>query len=288
MTVRCPNGHDNAEGFAFCSSCGTPLALESGNSVASDRPTSGEPLDASPTSPSVRTAGSDLNSLGSGWPSPTPREYPEPSATQSYGMGAPTPNTAPTAGRGPSKRVLIVGAAAAIVLLIGVGIVAALTGGDDDGKGSSATANGQSIRGIAMLLDSDGSIDGSWDSCQGTGGYSDFGAGMRLSIKGQNDEIVGSGDVVNVTEANIADVARAELDGDSPIGLEATNQSDAESELRDMLESTEGMACMVYFEAKVERSDFYAVELGSRGDLSYSRDELATNGYVVGISLGDF
>lgn len=286
MNVHCSNGHDNAPGSAFCSTCGTPLAGQPGAPPASAIPYGEPPAIAIP--PSAPDATGEAGPTPPGL-APIPGQRPEQSTNSPYGAATgpyPGQHATSAAGRRPSKRVLIFGAAAAVAVLVGTGIAVAVTGGDGDG-GGAATGNGQSIRGIAMLFDADGSIDGSWDSCEGTGGYSDFGAGMRLSIKGQSDEIVGSGDVENVTEANIADVAKAELDGDSPIGLDATSQEAAEEELRDMLESSEGMACMVYFEADIESSEYYAVELGSRGDLSYSREELAKNGYVVGISLGD-
>lgn len=162
-------------------------------------------------------------------------------------------------------------------------MVAAVAGGD----GGAAKANGKTLRGIALLFDTDGSVEGSWDSCEGTGGYDDFGAGMRLSVKGKSGEIVGSGSVVNITDENIADVAQAELEGDSPIGLDSTTVESAETELRELLENGEDILCALYFEADIESSEYYSVELTDRGDLSYSRTELADQGYVVGFSLGD-
>ena len=58
-------------------------------------------------------------------------------------------------------------------------------------------------------------------------------------------------------------------------------------EVRDFLEGAEGNLCALYFEADIDSADYYSVELGSRGDLSYSREDLAEAGYVVGITLGD-
>lgn len=129
-------------------------------------------------------------------------------------------------------------------------------------------------------------MEGDWDTCEGTGGYGDFSAGMQLSIKGKDDEIVGTGSVVNITSENIIDVAKAELDGENPIGVEANTVDEAADEVRDFLVTGEGMLCALYFEAEIETSD-YSIELGDRGDLSYARSELDKTGWVVSSSLGD-
>ena len=54
-----------------------------------------------------------------------------------------------------------------------------------------------------------------------------------------------------------------------------------------MLETGEGMSCILYFEAAIDPSEFYSVELGSRGALNFSKADLEESGYVVGYSLGD-
>ncbi|MCP3423819.1 hypothetical protein [Nocardioides pinisoli] len=187
-----------------------------------------------------------------------------------------------------SNRNVLVGAGVGALLLILVvgGVLFSVLG--DDGDGSTAAAkSGKTLRGIAVLFDTDGSVEGSWDDCEGTDGYDDFTSGMSLKITGTNDEIVGSGDVVNVTESNIDDVAQAELDGDNALGMDATTHEEATAELRDMLETGEGMSCILYFEAAIEPSDYYSVELGSRGALNFSKADLEESGYVVGYSLGD-
>ena len=107
-----------------------------------------------------------------------------------------------------------------LVALVVAGILFSLLGG---GSKPAAKDSGETLRGLAVLFDPDGSMEGSWDDCQGTGGYDDFSAGMSLKITGTNDEIVGSGSVVNVTDANIEDVAQAEMDGDHVLGMEAAS-----------------------------------------------------------------
>ncbi|MBB6629866.1 hypothetical protein H5V45_21290 [Nocardioides sp. KIGAM211] len=174
---------------------------------------------------------------------------------------------------------------AVVVLVAGIGIAATLLLGANSGD---EKASGDTLRGTAILFDPDGSVEGSWDDCKGTGGYSDFGEGMRLSVKGKSDEIVGTGNVVNVTEANLEDVVRADW-GSNAIGLtEKEDLAAAVDELRDFLESGEGLLCLLYFEADIEPSTYYSVELADRGDLSYSQDELRKKEFAVGFSLGDF
>lgn len=170
-----------------------------------------------------------------------------------------------------------------LILVVG-GILFSVIGGDGS---TSAAKSGKTLRGIAVLFDTDGSVEGSWNDCEGTGGYDDFTSGMSLKITGANDEIVGSGNVVNVTEDNIDDVAQAEIDGDNALGMDATTHDEAVEELRGMLETGEGVSCILYFEAAIESSDFYSVELGSRGALNFSKADLEERGYVVGYSLGD-
>jgi len=262
MSVQCANGHGNTAGGAFCSTCGTPIT-------------------AGPAPEGQRTG-----AVPAATPS-TPHPVPPAAPPYAAAPGAPTgplPRAAHADSPARSKRKLFVVAATVVLLAaVATGAGFALTGS----SGDSATGNGKTIRGIAMLVDTDGSIEGSWDSCEGTGGYDDFEAGMRLSVKGKSDEIVGSGNVVNITDDNIDDVVQAEFDGDDPIGLDADTPEEAEDELRDLLENGGGMLCMLYFEAAIEPSEYYSVELASRGDLSFSRKELDEQGFVVGISLGD-
>lgn len=283
MNVQCSQSHDNIAGSAFCSTCGQPLtaaqALTGVPSGVAPQAHAETPQVDAPQPPVPTTDPHDAADAPAGPPPGVP--YADAAARGSH-LGRP-----PVSPPARSNNLLIGGVTAAAVLaLIGAGVVFALVGDDD---GGSATTNGKTLRGISMLFDEDGGIEGSWDDCNGGGGYDDFSAGMRLSVKGTSDEIVGTGDVVNVTEANLEDVVRAELDGgdESPIGLDSTTQEAGVEELREFLETTEGTFCMLYFEADIESSDYYSVELASRGDLSFSRTELAKQGYVVGVSLGN-
>lgn len=244
----CSAGHSNADESSYCSTCGQSLAQPTGGAGK----------------PGVTAQRSILSS--------------QPQEDDSVGA---------THGGTPERRRLIVLVTAAIVLLLALGVTAAallLTSGDDEDE-----ADGDLIRGVAILFDEDGGVEGEWDDCSGSGGYDDFSAGMRLSVKGAEDQIVGSGNVENVTEDNLEDVVQAEFDGDEPIGLdEQEDPGAAQTELRTFLTdiADSGIGCALYFEADVDRSAYYSIELGSRGDLSFSRDELAEQGYVVSMSLG--
>jgi hypothetical protein len=277
MSVHCPNGHENAAASAFCSTCGTPIAA---SGTASE---SAAPARLAADSPSAGTPTNTASPYGTGTPPPPSSA---PTGTQPAWLTAGTGRSdasASSRGQSRNKRLTILIGAGAIVALAAIIATVILVGGGESG----ATANGKSLRGIAMLFDKDGNVEGSWNDCKGTGGYDDFNAGMRLSIKGKDDEIVGTGNVVNITEDNLDNVVRAEFDGDSPIGLDSKDPEKAKSELRDFLKSAEGTACVLYFEADIENSDYYSVELANRGDLSFSRDELKKQGYVISTSLGD-
>lgn len=274
MTNQCANGHDNTPSSAFCSTCGTRIVQSDQSDAAQTRPTHPQPPqpEAAPTATPVPGVG-------------------EP-AQGGQGQGPATkfgPN-APRGGRGAempaSKRNLFVGIGVGVLLVALVlgGVLFSVLGDDPT---TTAKDNGRTVRGIVALYDTEGSLEGSWDDCEGTGGYSDIGAGMSLKVKGANDEIVGSGSVVNISEENIEDVAQAELDGDHAMGLEATTPEANTEELRDLLELGESISCILYFEASIEPSDYYSIELSERGALNYSKEELAEKGYVVGFSIGD-
>jgi hypothetical protein len=172
-----------------------------------------------------------------------------------------------------AAALIVVGAAVALSLLIG---------------------QGRTIRGIATLYDTNfenPAVTGDWDDCSGTGGYSDFSAGMALRLRDGSGDIIGTGHVENVTQARLADLAEmdriAEAQGFGFFSLDSDSEEEAVIEIREALEELAGFVCVLYFEGEVDDSDFYSVELGSRGDLTYSAEEMARNEYVVYVSLGD-
>ena len=46
------------------------------------------------------------------------------------------------------------------------------------------------------------------------------------------------------------------------------------------------MTCVVLFDVEVEDADSYAIEVGSRGDLSYPAEDLAATDFTVALTLG--
>jgi hypothetical protein len=105
-------------------------------------------------------------------------------------------------------------------------------------------------------------------------------------VKGKTGEIVGTGNVTNIDQSMLGRIVDMDQVGGS-LGLEETNDAAARDELRDFMESMEGLGCLLYFEADIERSDYYSIELAGRGELNYSKKDLAERGYVVGFTLGD-
>ena len=45
--------------------------------------------------------------------------------------------------------------------------------------------------------------------------------------------------------------------------------------------------CTVTFAVEVEPAKFYTIEIGTRGESTYSRADLEHDGYFINLSLGD-
>lgn len=179
--------------------------------------------------------------------------------------------------------------------VVAVGVIAAvgaaylIAGGrSTELRGGIAGGQGTELRGIATLWDLDGSMTGSWDNCEGTGGYSDFSAGMNLSITDREGNLIGSGEVWNVSAENLSELAEidriAHEAGNELIG---TDRAASEDEIQRILQDSEGIGCMLFFKGVVEDSAFYSIELGDHGNLDYSRAEMQENRFIVPITLGD-
>lgn len=131
----------------------------------------------------------------------------------------------------------------------------------------------QRLRGYFTLLSSD-DVSGDLSDCSGTGGYDDVDAGVSVTIRDQGDNIVGSATLEN---APIGDIAE----------LIAEKENNPVSEVEATLHDVDGEWCILIWEAKVEKADFYDVQVGKRGKISYSRAELAEADWIVATSLGD-
>lgn len=169
------------------------------------------------------------------------------------------------AGRGSttSKRRLFVagGIAAAAVLVVLLVVVA--TGGED----------GQTLTGEFTLTDTD-SVSGTAESCRGTGGYSDVGPGMNVTVRNGSGEVIASGN----TES---------LDAEEYFGTEEEEGGESTSPQERAETMFEVLGCTVVFETKVPKEDFYVIAVGRRGELSFSRQELEELNWNVSLTLGD-
>jgi hypothetical protein len=85
--------------------------------------------------------------------------------------------------------------------------------------------------------------------CEGSGGYADIAVGTGVLVK----------------------------DGDG--------KTLATSRLDDSASTIFGI-CRFTFSVEVPDAPFYAVSVGRRGELTYSRDELAARAWIVGFTLG--
>lgn len=136
--------------------------------------------------------------------------------------------------------------------------------------GGSSAESANTIRGTFTLDSGDvNDTRGGWSLCSGEGGYADFKAGMNVTVRDGEGSIIGTGSTRNLTTADLDDKTwgpTAEL---------------AESPKR------RNTACTLVFEVPVKDAEFYTVSAGKRGELSFSREELASGGWWVDLTLGD-
>ncbi|WP_052672457.1 PASTA domain-containing protein [Aliterella atlantica] len=108
------------------------------------------------------------------------------------------------------------------------------------------------IKGSLTLVDSD--ISGSEDNCYGTGGYDDIQGGMSVTIQDGKGNILALGQTGNGTQP-----------------------------------SSEYSSVLCVFEFQVDnipKSDFYSIQVGRRGQLNYSYEEMKNKNWEVSLSLG--
>jgi len=116
-----------------------------------------------------------------------------------------------------------------------------------------ATERTHTIRGEMTLMDYDSFRRMSaGSSCSGDGGYSDMDEGATVSVKNQSGTLIGSGHL-----------GAGKIEGD-------------------VLK-----ACVFPFEVKgVKDAQFFQVEVGRRGGLSYSKADMEQKDWTVSASLG--
>jgi hypothetical protein len=149
------------------------------------------------------------------------------------------------------------------LLLIPLAVLAIGCGGGDE----------KSVQGVMALFDPD-NWAGSWNSCSGTGGYDDFGPGMNVTVRDGSGNIVGSGR----TESFSSD----DLPAEDALDYYMTELQGSAS-----FAKNSGFTCAIKFDVPIESANFYEIEVGKRGGLSYSDSELEENGYWIELVLGD-
>lgn len=108
------------------------------------------------------------------------------------------------------------------------------------------------IKGNISLIDSD--ISGSDEDCYGTGGYGDIKGGMSVTIQDGKGNILAIGRTGN-----------------------GTHPSSEYSSVQ----------CVFDFQVDdVPKSDFYSIQVGRRGQLNYSYEEMKSKNWEVSLSLG--
>lgn len=190
------------------------------------------------------------------------------------------PGQGPDADGGKRRRrrmLALVGAGVGVVVLVAAALAVTGTIGNQ----------GHTINGTWTLTGDEGTTEGNWDSCSGTGGYDDFTAGTPITIRNGEGNIVGSGDVKNFTQETLELTVAAQEDYDTGLGLDDTGDDPAAS-TKDVLEKLADatVACVLYFTADVDDADYYTLTLSRRGDISFSRADLEKNGWWVALSLG--
>lgn len=131
---------------------------------------------------------------------------------------------------------------------------------------------GSAIRGTFTLTSS--TLAGALTSCAGTGGYSDFAAGMNVTVKDGSGRIVGVGSATNLS--------------DDDLPATTTPPDDLEFQLAGVQASAHTHTqCWLKFTVPIKKADFYQIEVGHRGGLSYSYDDLKKNDFFVQLTLGE-
>lgn len=137
--------------------------------------------------------------------------------------------------------------AAGVVLAVLAVLGAVAVAGGGDKVPTLRAPETNTIRGTFTLTDSDGYSGSS--SCSGDGGYGDVEAGLKVDVRDESQTLLGTGNLTSGVEMS---------DG-----------------------------CTFRFVVnEVPKAKFYTIEVGRRGDLSYSHDEMEARGWSVSFTLG--
>jgi hypothetical protein len=132
----------------------------------------------------------------------------------------------------------------------------------------------QLLKGSVIVTDSDG-FDGGKSNCSGTGGYSDLDSGAQVTIKNGDGKMLASTELGPGRGETWTEVFAAK-------GL--TMPSGSSSFASDLYR------CILPFETKVPKGEkFYSITVGSsgrRGTVSFTKEELAKNGWTADVTIG--
>jgi hypothetical protein len=98
------------------------------------------------------------------------------------------------------------------------------------------------------------------ESCKGTGGYDDIAPGLGVVVRNEDGKTIGTGTLEN-----------PEPPADNAVGYVGT----------------EGLCRFVFQVPLRETATFYAIEVGTRGELTYSHTDLEATDWAVEASLGE-
>ena len=179
-------------------------------------------------------------------------------------MVTPLPGPASTVAKG--RRAGWLKVAAVAVPLVAIAGVVGTRGGDSSGTRLSGT----------FLLTDWSEVSGDWDGCSGTGGYSDFGPGMNVTIRNGDGEIIAT----TATQSG-SDYLDEHEDPDE--------NDDGRGDITTLMENSGDMGfCAVRWSVEVPNDEaFYEVTIGRRGELTYSRSDLDEEDWDVFETLGN-
>lgn len=202
-------------------------------------------------------------------PPPPPTSRPTdtpPSSAPLGGWSAPasTPPSSPPK-RGATRRLLVLVATAVVVA---AGAAFALTRDGSDSPTQTADSTTQEITGEFVLTDA--GVSGGAALCNGTGGFDDFGPGMNVTIRNGDGELVATTRTLSIS-------GFANETGQNAGVLLAPYETNTRF----------NVVCPVMWHAEVPGDErFYVIEIGSRGEQTYSNPEMVEKGWHVSFTLG--
>lgn len=147
---------------------------------------------------------------------------------------------------------------------------------------ASCSPSGKVLNGTLTLFDY-GEISGSWDDCEGTGGYSNVSAGNPITIKNQDGKIIGGPSFQNLDEKGLEIYVKSnpKTYKYKEVGVKA-----AIVEAKSWLKDNEDSVCVLYFSERLNEVPDAIEVVTRRGTLSYTKRELDEGKWIIDWSLG--